>query len=78
MPVYEYFCKTCDDKFEVMQPMTRMARVMDCPEGHQGAQKVLSAFAMMSTFSSTQSFASAACCGGAEACGTDSCCSMEA
>ena len=78
MPVYEYFCRTCDDKFEVMQPMTKMVQVMDCPEGHQGAQKVLSVFAMVNTVSSSQSFDSAACCGGAEACGMDSCCSMEA
>ena len=75
MPLYEYFCKTCDDKFEVRQPMGKMVQVMDCPEGHIGAQKVLSVFAMVSTVPSAQSMDSASC--GMEGCGADDCCAFE-
>ena len=45
MPLYEYHCKNCDDSFEVLQPMGGMVAEMTCPEGHEGAQKVLSVFA---------------------------------
>ena len=77
VPVYEYFCKSCDDKFEVLQPMTKLVAVMDCPEGHVGAQKVLSMFATVSTVPSSQAFD--ASCGSTQAagCGADNCCAFD-
>ena len=45
MPIYEYYCKTCHDSFDVRQPMGEMVQEMSCPEGHAGAQKALSVFA---------------------------------
>ncbi len=45
MPIYEYYCTTCDDGFEIMKPMATMTLEAVCPEGHGGAQKSLSMFA---------------------------------
>ena len=77
MPVYEYLCKTCDDKFEVRQSATQMVQVMDCPEGHPGARKVLSVFATISTVPSAETF-NAASCSMDGACGEGACCMDEA
>lgn len=46
MAVYEYRCKTCDDRFEVSRPMTMATpAVTPCPQGHTDTVKLLSAFA---------------------------------
>lgn len=65
MPLYEYFCKTCNDKFEVLRPMGKVAVAEACPEGHPGAVKVLSVFATVSSGSSAEAcnFDSQAGCG---------------
>ncbi len=73
MPVYEYFCKSCDDKFEVRQSMGKMVAEMDCPEGHMGARKVLSVFAMVGA-SKSEAFESASC--SPMGCGAENCCSV--
>lgn len=76
VPVYEYFCKSCDDKFEVLAPMGRMTQVLDCPEGHLGARKVLSVFATVSTVPSSQAFDASSCSSESAGCGADNCCAM--
>ncbi len=75
MPIYEYFCKSCDDKFEVRQSASQMTLVADCPEGHHGAKKVLSMFATVVN-TSDAACATGACETpmGAAGCGADSCC----
>ena len=76
MPVYEFFCESCDDKFEILQPMTKMVAVMECPEGHVRAQRVPSMFATVSTVSSSQAFDESGCGAEAAGCGADNCCAM--
>ena len=77
MPVYEYYCRTCNTKFEKLQPMSAAAQSTDCPEGHGGAKRTLSLVAHMGSGSSEDPFdwgaagASGGCgCGGACSCGS--------
>jgi len=48
MPLYEYYCPTCSHKFEVLRPMSRSDEPATCPEGHDGAERVVSLFASFS------------------------------
>jgi putative FmdB family regulatory protein len=45
MPLYEYRCRTCDDTFEVRRPMSQSSEPATCPQGHDGAVRLLSVFA---------------------------------
>ncbi|HXF52042.1 MAG TPA: zinc ribbon domain-containing protein, partial [Dehalococcoidia bacterium] len=47
MPIYEYYCRRCDTKFEQLRPMSRSDEPATCPAGHEGAGRVLSLFASM-------------------------------
>ncbi len=49
MPLYEYYCRECGSKFELLRPMSRMDEPAACPQGHGGAQRVLSVFAAFSS-----------------------------
>ncbi len=44
MPLYEYYCPTCSKKFEILRPMSRSDEPATCPEGHDGAERVVSLF----------------------------------
>lgn len=44
MPVYEYYCRSCQSKFELLRPMRMSNRAAECPEGHTGAERTLSVF----------------------------------
>jgi putative FmdB family regulatory protein len=48
MPLYEYYCPTCSQKFEILRPMSRSDEPAPCPEGHAGAERVVSLFASFS------------------------------
>ena len=48
MPLYEYFCRRCEAKFELLRPMSRSEAAATCPSGHADAQRVLSLFASYS------------------------------
>jgi len=48
MPLYEYYCQTCGSRFERLRPMSRADEAVTCPQGHPGAQRVLSLFASFS------------------------------
>ena len=48
MPLYEYFCPTCNQKFELLLSMSRAEETATCPSGHPGAKRVLSLFASFS------------------------------
>jgi putative FmdB family regulatory protein len=48
MPLYEYFCQRCGDKFELLRSMSWSEEPATCPEGHEGAERVLSTFASFS------------------------------
>ncbi len=45
MPLYEFKCKECDDTFEVRRPMSEASDPATCPQGHDGAVRLLSVFA---------------------------------
>lgn len=45
MPLYEFRCRTCDDTFEVRRPMSESNAPATCPQGHEGAVRLLSVFA---------------------------------
>jgi putative FmdB family regulatory protein len=41
MPLYEYRCPKCRTTFELLQPMSA-SDAATCPQGHDGAQRVVS------------------------------------
>ncbi len=45
MPVYEYVCRTCDQRFEVRRSMSEASAPIDCPDGHADTTRMLSVFA---------------------------------
>ena len=45
VPLYEFRCRTCDDTFEVRRPMSQSSEPANCPQGHDGAVRLLSVFA---------------------------------
>jgi len=42
MPMYEFFCRTCNTKFEKLLPMSAANSSIDCPDGHPDALRTLS------------------------------------
>ena len=48
MPLYEYYCRRCEAKFELLRPMSRSEEPATCPSGHEGAERTLSVFASFS------------------------------
>jgi putative FmdB family regulatory protein len=45
MPLYEYYCRTCSAKFELLRPMSRSDEPATCPQGHPSGARTLSVFA---------------------------------
>ncbi len=45
MPVYEYVCTDCDNRFEMIRPMSRAAEPAPCPTCQQQSDRALSRFA---------------------------------
>ena len=71
MALYEYRCRTCDERFEVRRPMTAPATAAPCPDGHLDTVRVLSVFATSGGApSSAASMAGGGggCCGGSCGC----------
>ena len=48
MPLYEYYCRRCEQRFELLRPVTRMDDPAPCPKGHDGGERMLSTFAAFS------------------------------
>jgi len=48
MPLYEYYCPECETRFELLRSMSRSNDPATCPNGHEGAQRVLSVFSSVS------------------------------
>lgn len=71
MPLYEFRCRTCDELFEVRRPMSEASDPATCPNGHDGAVRLLSAFASVGAAGAPAPAAAprpAGGCGGACAC----------
>jgi putative FmdB family regulatory protein len=45
MPLYEYRCRTCEDTFELRRSVEDANQPATCPDGHDGAVRLLSVFA---------------------------------
>ena len=46
MPIYEYRCKSCDERFEMIRPVSEAGKRVGCPEcGAKGAEKLPTSFA---------------------------------
>jgi putative FmdB family regulatory protein len=72
MPLYEYRCRDCGDRFEVLQRLGEGAEGLSCPDcGAATLDKQFSSFATTSS-SSSSAMAEAGC--GAAECGTGACC----
>jgi putative FmdB family regulatory protein len=72
MPVYEYYCRTCQNKFELLRPMKMATFSASCPEGHDGATRTVSVFAAFGRDEEgalVPATAGGCACGGACACG---------
>ena len=48
MPLYEYYCTSCDSKFELIRPMSRSDEDAPCPGCNSEAQRAISVFAAVS------------------------------
>jgi putative FmdB family regulatory protein len=35
MPLYEYYCRTCRETFEVLRPMSAASEAVPCAKGHK-------------------------------------------
>jgi putative FmdB family regulatory protein len=72
VPLYEFRCRTCDDTFEVRRPMSESGDPATCPQGHEGAVRLLSVFASVGGSAGAAPAAAAprpaGGCGGACAC----------
>ncbi|MGA2285332.1 MAG: zinc ribbon domain-containing protein [Dehalococcoidia bacterium] len=47
MPLYEFYCPTCENKFELLRSMSRSDEPATCPSGHEGAERVISVFSAL-------------------------------
>jgi putative FmdB family regulatory protein len=69
MPVYEYYCRTCETKFEKLQPIKASADPAMCPSGHEGALRTLSLIASMGNSDEPFLGGGGCACGGNCSCG---------
>lgn len=45
MPLYEFKCSKCNNKFEELRPLSRSAEDSDCPICKAPAKRIMSVFA---------------------------------
>jgi putative FmdB family regulatory protein len=71
MPVYEYYCRSCETTFEKLRPISASNQAAECPSGHTGATRTLSLIATITRGGATEAVPAAVggCCGGGCACG---------
>ncbi len=49
MPLYEYVCTDCDNRFELIRPVSRATESASCPTCRKDAERALSRFACFTT-----------------------------
>ncbi|MFC1920432.1 FmdB family zinc ribbon protein [Chloroflexota bacterium] len=71
MPIYEYVCTDCKEKFELLRPFSRADEDAECPHCDKSAERVLSNFCCVTTNESgeTSSIGGSSC----ASCGSSSC-----
>ena len=75
MPMYEYFCPACSERFDALRPMSKIDAPATCPAGHETRNRVLSLFAFSRSAGgalTALSEAGGCACGGACSCGPQS------
>ena len=75
MPIYEYYCRTCNEKFTQLRSMSAASANGRCDQGHK-AMKVLTnaSIAVAGAFADSEDAeAASASTGGGCACGRGSC-----
>ncbi len=67
MPIYEFRCQVCDERFEERRAMADSDAPATCPAGHEHAVRLLPVFAATGFASPSAGGcgAGAGCCGGA-------------
>jgi len=70
VPLYEYRCKVCDERFDARRAMVDADAPAPCPSGHTDAVRLLAAFAATgrATGSAAPAPAASAPCGAHCAC----------
>ena len=70
MPLYEYRCRTCDERFELRRAMVDSDLATPCPEGHDDTVRLLSMFGVQTGAAAVPVAAGVGggCCGGACGC----------
>jgi len=48
MPIYEYVCSDCGLKFELLRQLSQANEKASCPQCHNSADRIFSAFACFS------------------------------
>ena len=61
MPLYEFYCRSCNTKFEVLRAMSLSSEPATCPAGHPGAGRVISLVAARARDSDGTVIGGAAC-----------------
>ena len=72
MPLYEYYCRTCNQKFSHLRPLSAAAENGRCAQGHS-AMKVVTMARMARGGAAADSEPFEASVGGGCACGRGSC-----
>jgi putative FmdB family regulatory protein len=49
MPIYEYQCSKCGCKFELLRSINQANGEVSCPQCHNTAERIMSAFVSKST-----------------------------
>ena len=73
MPMYEYYCRTCNQKFTQRRPMTAAAANSECASGHTATKVLTTAVISVAGEYSAEEAAEAMPTGGGCACGRGSC-----
>ena len=73
MPLYEYVCPECEQRFEARRSMAEASDPIDCPSGHAGSRRLLSMFASVGSATASSPSASMPSAGGGHGCGGGMC-----
>ena len=77
MPIYEYTCASCEQRFDKLRPVTRMDDPAPCPECGGDSSRQLSVFSAFSGGSDGEASAVPGGGGGCGGCGPNGCgCAM--